>query len=315
MILLQPILQGAIGALALRNSNLSKRSFTRLPLQSFAASTNQMDIKKHDYEDGNGSKEGAGGNDDDQKHVIFLRHSTTFMNEYLGRSLRFGAPGFTDVFTDAKIRNTQYLDTPLSPRGIQWAKQSLSKQAPPFIPDVDLVVTSPLQRAMQTFEIGIRPHFEEQRQQQQQMRSGDCPPVLAHPDAAERLYLISDVGRPVSMLQESYTYVNFSHCLKENNDDNNNGNVWWWTPGRSGSSSLYVEWRPTGQGQRYACPGEPESDFDARMTRLYTWLQERPEKCILVVCHHGVIDWMLDMDFDNCQWKKVPFSAIRQHAP
>jgi hypothetical protein len=30
-----------------------------------------------------------------------------------------------------------------------------------------------------------------------------------------------------------------------------------------------------------------------------------------VVCHHGVIDWMLDMSFANCQYKQLPFTSIK----
>ena len=76
---------------------------------------------------------------------------------------------------------------------------------------------------------------------------------------------------------------------------------------------FYVEWRPVGQGQRYACPGEPEEAFDQRMTRLYQWLEQRPESNICVLCHHGVIAWMLgdDVDFDNCQWRVLDFEDLQ----
>ena len=263
------------------------------------------------------------------KNITFLRHSTTYMNEYLGRSLRFGAPDFTDVFADSKEREAHYRDTPLSPSGIQWAKQSLQqKRQLSFLEEdggIDLIVTSPLRRAMQTFEVGMLPHFSFNQQPSsssptQQDKDVHLPPILAHPDAAERLYLISDVGHPSSVLQEEFPYIDFRFCQERessqqqqssSNKASSNPHPWWWTPT---SSKPYHEWRPHGRGQKYACPGEPPEEFDERMTRFTQWLHERPEQNILVICHHGVIEWMLDLDFDNCQWEKVPFSSIRQHA-
>jgi hypothetical protein len=38
---------------------------------------------------------------------------------------------------------------------------------------------------------------------------------------------------------------------------------------------LSEEWRPPGD---YACPGEPEDVFRARMIALREWIAERPEK-------------------------------------
>jgi broad specificity phosphatase PhoE len=38
---------------------------------------------------------------------------------------------------------------------------------------------------------------------------------------------------------------------------------------------------------------------------LYEWLRERPERKVAVVCHWGVIKWMLGADFGNCQWREV----------
>lgn len=224
----------------------------------------------------------------DEKQVIFVRHSITYMNEYLGRSLQFGAPGFTDVFSE-KERAQKYQDSPLSPDGIKLVQRELARQPPAFVNDeIDLVVVSPLKRALQTYDLGLRPHLKHR----------DIP-VVALPDAAERLYLISDVGSDVKQLQQEYPYVNFDLLSDEP--------TWWWTPPEGGT---YTEWRPVGKGQRYACPGEPAANFEARMQRLREWLQGRPEQKIVVVCHHGVIDFLIDMDFDNCQWRQVPLSKL-----
>ena len=223
-----------------------------------------------------------------EKQIIFVRHSVTYMNEYLGRSLSFGQPGFTDVFSQMES-SKKYQDTPLSPNGIKLVQTELARQCPDFVDDdIDLVVVSPLRRCLQTFDLGLRKHLQERN-----------IPVVAVHHAAERLYLISDVGSPVADLEKEFPYVNFDEIP-------DGQQPWWYTP----AGSAYTEWRPVGQGQRYACPGEPPNAFADRMKRFHEWLRQRPEQKIVVVCHHGVINWLIHMDFDNCQWQEVPFSRI-----
>lgn len=225
-----------------------------------------------------------------EKKIVFLRHSITYMNEYLGESLSFGAPGFTDVFAE-KEKATKYQDTPLSPNGVKLVQKELTNRRPEFVDDdVDLIVVSPLRRALQTYDLGLRPHLE-----------GRNIPVVALPLASERLFLISDVGSPIHKLQKEFPYVIFDEIVDREKP-------WWWTPAGSGGS--YTEWRPVGRGQRYACPGEPIHAFTARMENFKKWLDDRPEQKIVVVCHHGVIEWLIDMDFDNCQWRQVPCRSI-----
>jgi broad specificity phosphatase PhoE len=220
-----------------------------------------------------------------QKKVVFLRHGCTFMNEYLGRS-SFGSPYFTDVFEANEL--PKYRDSPLSPLGIKQAEK-LARSQPSFLRDTDLIVTSPLTRALQTLRIGLGPHLN------------DDMPIVALPEASERLYLISDVGRPVFELNQSER-VDFGTVPHDE---------WWYKPHHKKS---YVEWRPSGQGQRYAVPGEPQHAFDERMTRLWEWIDKRPEQKIALVSHWGVIDWFCDFDFDNCQWRELEWDRVRPKA-
>jgi broad specificity phosphatase PhoE len=219
------------------------------------------------------------------------------MNEYLGGAdggKRFGSPDFTDIFECAD-RHKKYKDTPLSPLGRKQAATLASKRCPEFVQDCELVVTSPLTRALQTFDIGLKPHFDYK-----------LVPVLALPEAAERLYLISDVGRAVADLQTDFPYVDFETGFAGRGHDDT---AWWYK-----ARDNHQEWRPKGRDQRYACAGEPIADFDLRMSQLHAWLAERSETNIAVVCHHGVIDWMLDLDFANCQYRQVPFANIQPHS-
>jgi hypothetical protein len=62
-----------------------------------------------------------------------------------------------------------------------------------------------------------------------------------------------------------------------------------------------LEWRPHGQGQYYACPGEPQDVFENRMTQLAAWLRQRPETCIVLVTHWGVLHYLSgEKDVENC---------------
>lgn len=248
-----------------------------------------------------------------QRRITFLRHGCTYMNEYLGGAdggKRFGSPGFTDVFESQQRRN-KYHDSPLSEYGRRQTRNRLlsSPLVPRELVDIDLVVTSPLTRALQTYHMGVRPHL-----------SSDLP-VVATPLAAERLYLVSDVGRPWSTVQKEFPYVTFDYEGSNNNDKMNDTKAkgtnredveWWYHP--NNSDQPYTEWRPTGQGQRYACPGEPPRVFDQRMSDLYHYLGSLSASNVLLVCHHGVIEWMLDMDFDNVQYKTVFYGDIQPRA-
>lgn len=227
-----------------------------------------------------------------EKSIVLIRHGCTYMNEYLGRHIAFGAPHFTDVFENHKERDEYYRDSPLSPRGIRQAKELSQRSGSVIMNECDLVVTSPLTRALQTMEIGLGKHI------------GPDTPIIALPQAAERLYLISDQGKSRHELQKAFSRVDFHSAFADHATDQ-----WWFTPP---TDKTYVEWRPTGRGQKYACPGEPQEDFENRMQSLITWLDSREERNIALVCHWGVIEWMLDMDFDNCQWEKVPFQVLLQ---
>jgi broad specificity phosphatase PhoE len=268
------------------------------------------------------------------KKVTFVRHGCTYMNEYLSGKdggTRFHASDFTDIFMTLQ-QQQKYHDTPLSPAGrVQATTLGSLPIAPTFLQNCDLVVVSPLTRALQTFELGIKPHLD--RLNGSHCNENDANdiaiqvpvPIMALPDAAERLYLISDVGRPLMELQSEFPYVDFESWRLDHvphpprsihrgpTASTATSQCWWYQPPPPppNDGSFYEEWRPIGQQQRYACPGEPYDAFNVRMSRFYYWLQSRSESNIIVVCHHGVIDWMLDISFANCQYKQLPFTSIK----
>ncbi|EJK67215.1 hypothetical protein THAOC_11782 [Thalassiosira oceanica] len=89
------------------------------------------------------------------------------------------------------------------------------------------------------------------------------PPMLALPEASKRVYLISDIGRTSAVLKHEFPYVDFDMCRmvrSPSGEGAEDDEAWWWQK-PSPSLSSYVEWRPSGAGQSYACPGEPQFDF------------------------------------------------------
>eukprot|EP00547_Thalassionema_nitzschioides_P006477 CAMPEP_0194203016 /NCGR_PEP_ID=MMETSP0156-20130528/2914_1 /TAXON_ID=33649 /ORGANISM="Thalassionema nitzschioides, Strain L26-B" /LENGTH=219 /DNA_ID=CAMNT_0038928675 /DNA_START=158 /DNA_END=813 /DNA_ORIENTATION=- len=219
------------------------------------------------------------------------------MNEHLSKpGCSWGSPNFSDIFSQ-ELSDECYLDSKLSPQGLQQAKELAKRiQEDPSsdfsFSEVDLFVLSPLTRAIQTYELGILPNL-----------SNRPTPTMALPLAAERLYLISDIGRPRSVLEKDYgDRIDFRSGFRQNSGGTLEET--WWFDERL-ITKTYEEWRPNGENQSYACPGEPDDEFEKRMQDLYQWLSSRKESTIAVVCHWGVINWMLDADFENCEYRIV----------
>ena len=72
---------------------------------------------------------------------------------------------------------------------------------------------------------------------------------------------------------------------------------WWYV---EKDEANYVEWRPYGEGQWYAVPGEPQHAFESRMEKLNQWLHQRPEKVILYVGHWAVLQHFTGEAVKNC---------------
>jgi len=252
------------------------------------------------------------------KQIIFIRHGCTNMNEYLSQEgCRWGDSNFTDVFSDDQM--DFYRDTTLSSLGVKQAellcKTLSSENWRTVLENVELVVVSPLTRALQTLEIGFAPLISravlnnKSLKQKDEVDSSSSKlssevSFLAHPLAAERCYLVSDLGSETTKLSKNFPFVDFSSEFEGKVD------MWWFSPDEE--TSNYNEWRPSGQGQIYACPGEPDIIFNNRMVKLYDWLDSRPEQTISLVCHWGVLQWFTGRDFQNCEVEKIHFDELNR---
>jgi broad specificity phosphatase PhoE len=262
-----------------------------------------------------------------EKRLIFIRHGCSYMNEYIAHDgVKFGRPGFTDIFSP-EDNEKYYRDSPLSPTGEAQAKDladfigKVLKESDDTIQtnclkELELIVVSPLTRAIQTAELALLPHIWEKDQNFCSSVQQPRVPVVALPLAAERLYLVSDIGRPRSELQRKFGYfVDFNKGFTQRGQDNLD-DPWWFSFSEEHHGN-YLEWRPIGEDQRYFCRGEPEDIFRQRMADFCKWLDERPETTIALVGHFGTFEFLLKQDnnhvvkFANCEMKVVPFSEIR----
>ena len=276
--------------------------------------------KHADEEGGSSSSDKSIRNNRRKKKLVLIRHGRTYMNDRINGT-EYGRPGFTDVFTDGGELN-KYKDSPLNFKGLEEVRLlnerignlvhkkhgareelSLSEDDASILDELQLVVSSPLTRTLQTLQYGLYDHI----------KHNDEIPCIALPLASERVYLISDHGKPRSQLRREYNFVDFDSGFIHH-DDNDDTTPWHYTPTESEKQN-YVEWRPHGEGQVYACLGESQPNFDERMTDLYYWLNARDETVICLICHHGVIKWMLNGEsFENCELRVVDMNSIQPEA-
>jgi broad specificity phosphatase PhoE len=127
----------------------------------------------------------------------------------------------------------------------------------------ELVVTSPLTRAIQTTMglFGTHPA---------------APPILVECLHREHLESSCDVGRAVSDLSRDFPHLHFGH-LDE---------VWWHNEGETNERGFVYE---------------PAPVFEARVEGFRNWLGQRPERLIAVVGHGTFFSRLVGRFLDNCE--------------
>ena len=227
-------------------------------------------------------------------NIIAIRHGSSVSNEWMTGSNAWFSPTFCD--------DIQFVDSPLSEKGIQQAQQELPPQLQCVLDTInpeDLVVlVSPLMRCLQTWYHGVRP-----------LLSPTTIPTMIVPLLRERVYSASDTGRPWGVLQtkckelhdeESMTSLDWNFMQQSYTEDES----WWYTVPEGQESP--EEWRPCSEQQYYAVPGEPEHIFRERLQELEEWLRrEFVGKTVVLVTHWGVLHHFTQSEVSNCgicQW-------------
>ena len=205
--------------------------------------------------------------------LLLVRHGRTEMNEHLAvPGNEWGARYFNDP---------GLYDTVLTAEGEAQARR-LNAHFIKRPPNVELLICSPLRRALHTADIAFQGIGKMQR--------------IVTPLAAERLFLSSDVGSPVADLLAARfdTSWNFDAVA----------DPWWHQP------TADAEWRPPG---KYCTHGEPQHAFDERMRCLIALLQSHDDvdTSIALVCHSEVIFALTGKRVANCDCLELRTSELR----
>lgn len=154
-------------------------------------------------------------------------------------------------------------DTRLTQEGI-WGAEYAADKAAALRPEPEVLIVSPLTRALQTANVAFA-HYK--------------GPRVVEALARERVYLSSDAGRAPSELSKEFGTLDYSF--------DHLPDIWWYNGGHIDPKRVLLE---------------PEEEFKSRVEDFKAHLLSRPENCIAIVSHWGVIREMTGgVEFDNCQ--------------
>ena len=246
------------------------------------------------------------------KTLYLIRHGRTEMNDYL----------LANKWHDENFVDPMMIDTKLTAFG---ETQALALRARLKNLNVapDVIVASPLSRALKTAEIA----FGDDQYKETKL-------VTCHL-ARERVFHGSDVGTPTRTIKKQFP----TWCVAEM-EEKFGDQPWWYTgTGDDDSNSEVDELNirnatgdtvtgnrtekypgDTGVGDgdtdsinseddesidrltlRSGVPYEPPEVFNQRMQCLLDWLTNRPEEKIAVVAHWGVWFSLTGREFENCE--------------
>lgn len=214
-----------------------------------------------------------------------IRHGRTEMNEYLAKHR----------WDDAQFTDPMLFDTRLTALGEAQAV-ALRAITDALHPEPQLLVASPLRRAMRTADLAFG------------LERYASTPRVACVHARERVFHASDVGRPAVEVQRDFP----EWCVNEMRAEFGDENAWWYVPSseeetsdadvmRGGRSSDVIPEPRDGPVLRSGVPSEPSEVFEARMRDLKAWLENRPESHIAIVAHWGVWFSLTGREFENCE--------------
>ena len=165
-------------------------------------------------------------------------------------------------------RDPGHIDARLTDRGLgQVAAARATVQAIPF----DLVVTSPLTRAIQTTAGLFADHPAR-------------PDILVEVLHRECQESSCDVGRAASVLKAEFPHLTVDHLPE----------IWWHAEGEPIAEGVHIE---------------PRRLFDRRVRAFRDWLAARPERTIAVVGHGTFFFHLTGVWLDNCESTELDLAA------
>ena len=154
-----------------------------------------------------------------------------------------------------------HFDAPLSTVGTEQVRDARAAMA--ALP-IDVVVSSPLTRALQTAQGLFDGHPR-------------SPPIIVHPMLRERVENSCDVGRSPRALASDFPSLDVAH-LDE---------IWWHAEGSPDPRGICVE---------------PVESVAARALKFKDYLRSRPERCIAVVGHGTFFFYLTGRMLANCEF-------------
>ena len=232
-----------------------------------------------------------------RKTLYLIRHGRTEMNEYLARHR----------WDDARFTDPMLFDTRLTSEGEAQAV-ALRAITEKLKPEPQLIVASPLRRALRTAELAFG------------LERYAATPRVTCVHARERVFHASDVGRPASEVRRDFP----EWCVEELRAAHGDDAPWWYAGGdddvaddadlsggtkaKTWTTRVHKQTENDGETDdesspvlRSGVPSEPSEVFEARMARLKAWLESRPESHIAIVAHWGVWFSLTGREFENCE--------------
>lgn len=210
------------------------------------------------------------------KTVTFFRHGESQSNEAFdvyGKDTFLWHPGLTSR-GEAQAR---------------VARETLMRSNP----TIQLIVVSPLKRAIQTALIIFNHHI-----------STLGVPVVAHPLATEQVTGSDDIGDSPSNLRAQWPYIDWSLMPAEE--------VWWWYPGPKNPYETVEEQQCKYKHKQWE---EPWENVVRRAKELEHWLGARPETEIALVAHGDLLEAMTGRDLNNAESCMLEVDHVATSAP
>jgi len=164
---------------------------------------------------------------------------------------------------EANYRSTDQLDAKLTPLGESQCAR-LAQEQTRALGGVDLLVTSPLTRCVQTALLSFPA----------QLDAG--LPLVALESVRETVNFVCDRRRPISEIAADFPEVDFSQCMHDEDQ------VWRMYEDRFGDQLAYVRHRESDDPHHVA----------KRAREFFTWLEKRNEREVLVATHSAFM-WHL----------------------
>ncbi|GIL70739.1 hypothetical protein Vretifemale_1454 [Volvox reticuliferus] len=168
------------------------------------------------------------------------------------------------------LRDPLLYDTVLTREGLRKVQQ-LAPQVASLQPRPEAVLVSPLTRCLQTATATC-----------QLLLAQHQVPMVAEPLLRERLTLSSEVGRFPSELRVDFPGIRFPANMP---------NIWWYTA--------------TPDADPRHITREPQGVYEERLAALRQLLAGRPERCLLLVTHWGILQALTGADLQPGEMRTV----------